>query len=395
MNYWKTLLILNLWATFSTGAALEGRSIIGEADEPPAQRSARMAWWREARFGMFIHWGVYSVLGGFYQDKPVNDYGAEWIMNRGRIPMADYQRVGNEFNPKYFDAEQWVQLAKDAGMRYIIITSKHHDGFALFPSQASNWNVRDATPWAKDPLAELAAACRKHSLRLGFYYSQAQDWNNGGSVADSDKWDPAQQHDMDDYIDKIAVPQIEEICSNYGPDVPAVLWWDHPTGMNRERAEKLYHAVQRLKPGIIMNDRLGGGFQGDTTTPEQHVPAQGYPNRDWETCMTINHTWGYRKSDNNWKSPESLIRTLCDIASKGGNLLLNVGPAGDGQIPRPQVERLESIGEWMRLHGEAIYGTTATPFKSLPWGRCTKKMSWCDQNWKGPCDQNWKSGVAV
>jgi alpha-L-fucosidase len=328
--------------------------------ETREQRDARMGWWREAKFGLFIHWGVYSVPAGFYQGKPVAGVG-EWIMNKGKIPMAEYQAFAKEFNPVKFDAEAWVKMARDAGMKYIVITSKHHDGFAMFCSQASRWDICDASPFGRDPLRELAAACRQHGIRLGFYYSQAQDWNNGGAAAGG-KWDPAQEHSMDDYIDRIAVPQVREILTNYGRDIPAVLWWDTPRDMNSERAEKLYRTVQELRPDIIQNNRLGGGFKGDTETPEQFIPPQGYPGRDWETCMTMNDTWGFKRDDNNWKSTETLIRNLCDIASKGGNYLLNVGPTSEGLIPQPSVERLAEIGKWMRVNGEAIYGTGATPF---------------------------------
>jgi alpha-L-fucosidase len=210
-------------------------------------------------------------------------------------------------------------------------------------------------------LAELAAACRKYGVRLGFYYSQAQDWNNGGSAIGG-KWDPAQQHDMDDYIDRIAVPQVKELLTNYGPDVPAVIWWDTPHDMNHERAKKLYDTVEALRPDIIMNNRLGGGYKGDTGTPEQQIPAQGLPGQDWETCMTINDTWGYKRDDHNWKSAATLIRNLCDIASKGGNYLLNVGPDSTGVIPKPEMERLAAVGQWMKVNGEAIYGSSATCF---------------------------------
>jgi alpha-L-fucosidase len=207
----------------------------------------------------------------------------------------------------------------------------------------------------------LADACRKHGLKLGFYYSQAQDWNNGGSAA-AGKWDSAQAHDMDDYIDKIAVPQVREILTRYGRDIPAVLWWDTPRDMNEERAGKLYKVVEELRPDIIQNNRLGGGYKGDTETPEQHIPPQGYPGRDWETCMTMNRTWGFKSDDHDWKSTETLIRNLCDIASKGGNYLLNVGPTAEGEIPQPSIERLKQVGAWMKVNGEAIYGTSATMF---------------------------------
>jgi alpha-L-fucosidase len=318
-----------------------------------------MEWWREAKFGMFIHWGVYSVPAGFYKDKAVPGIG-EWIMNRGKIPMAEYQTYAKEFNPVKFNAEEWVKLAKAAGQKYIIITSKHHDGFAMFDSKANDWNIMKATPFKRDPLKELAAACKKEGIKLGFYYSQAQDWNNGGS-ANGGKWDKAQERDMDDYIDKVAVPQVKEILSNYGK-FPAVLWWDTPTGMNTNRAKKLFDVAQKLKPDLIQNNRLGGGFTGDTETPEQTIPAQGFPGRDWETCMTMNDTWGFKKDDHNWKSTETLIRNLCDIASKGGNYLLNVGPTSEGLIPPESVQRLKEIGAWMKVNGEAIYGTSPTIF---------------------------------
>ncbi len=341
------------------------------ADETPAQRDARMAWWRAARFGMFIHWGVYSVPAGTYKGEQIKGIG-EWIMLRGKIPVAEYRAYAKEFNPVKFNADEWVRLARDAGMKYIVITSKHHDGFAMFDSKASDWNIVRGSPFGRDPLQELAAACRKYGLKLGFYYSQAQDWINGGSAWES-KWDPAQERSMDDYIDKIAVPQVKEILTRYG-EFPAVLWWDTPRDMNQERAEKLLPLL-RLKPGIIHNNRLGGGYTGDTETPEQFIPATGYPGRDWETCMTMNDTWGFKSYDHDWKSTATLIRNLVDIASKGGNYLLNVGPTSEGLIPAPSVERLHEIGQWMKANGAAIYDSTASPFKRLSWGRCTKKLA--------------------
>jgi alpha-L-fucosidase len=339
------------------------------ATETKPERDARMQWWREARFGMFIHWGVYSVPAGTYDGRRVDGIG-EWIMFNGKIPVARYREYAQQFNPVKYNPEQWVRLAKDAGMKYIVITSKHHDGFALFDSQASDWNVVKATPYGRDLLKPLAEACHKYGIKLGFYYSQAQDWNNKGGGVCGTHWDKAQDGDMNEYLRQVAVPQVREILSNYGPI--SVLWWDTPCGMTRESAELLLPLL-KLQPGIVHNNRLGGGYQGDTETPEQEIPATGIAGRDWETCMTMNDTWGYKSHDANWKSVDTLLRNLIDIASKGGNYLLNVGPTSEGLIPEPSVERLQAIARWMQTNGEAIHGTQASPFQTLPWGRCTQK----------------------
>ena len=358
-------------------------------------KDKRMEWWREARLGMFIHWGVYSVPAGTYKGQKINRIG-EWIMNRGKIPVSEYQQYAKEFNPVKFDAEACVMMAKNAGMKYIVITAKHHDGFAMFKSNASKWNIADATPYGKDILKQLAEACRKHGMKLGFYYSQAQDWNNPGGAAarkvtsegwanpdsakidayteaNSGHWDPAQTtKTMSQYIDDVAVPQVKELLTNYG-DV-AVLWWDTPTGMTDEYAEKI-NALLKLQPNIITNDRLKRpNFAGDYKTPEQRIPnLSELDGKDWETCMTMNETWGYKSYANNWKSLTTIIHNTVDIASKGGNYLLNVGPKPDGTFPQESIDLLKGMGDWMKVNGESIYSTTASPFGLFTWGRCTKK----------------------
>ncbi len=360
------VLVLSMLVSTQFSAAAEPND---DPQETKEQRDRRMAWWRDARFGMFIHWGLYAVPAGEWKGNP--NAGGEWIMQRQRIPVAEYAKLAEQFNPTKFDADAWVQLAKDAGMKYIVITSKHHDGFAMFETKASPFNIVDATPYGRDPMKDLAEACRKHGIKLGFYYSQAQDWHHPGGAAKNGHWDPAQDGDMTEYIRNVAVPQVREILTNYGPI--AVLWWDSAIDMTKERADLLL-PLQKLQPDIIVNNRLGYKYHGDTLTPEQFIPPTGYPDgRDWETCMTMNGNWGYAKHDQNWKSTETLIRNLADIASKGGNYLLNVGPTAEGVIPEPNVERLRAIGEWMKLNGESIYGTTASAFKRLPWGRCTQK----------------------
>ncbi|RKY04270.1 alpha-L-fucosidase [Candidatus Poribacteria bacterium] len=337
--------------------------------ETEEERNKRMRWWREAKFGMFIHWGVYAVLAGVYKGKQIPGIG-EWIMHRARIPVAEYKEYAKKFNPVKYDPEEWVLLARWAGMRYIVITSKHHDGFALFDSKVTDWDVVDATPYGRDLLKPLVEAARRHGMRIGFYYSQAQDWCHPGGAAAGGHWDEAQEGDMDKYIEEIAVPQVRELFTNYGPI--DIIWWDTPVDMTRERAEKFLPLLD-LQPHIIMNNRLGGGIEGDFGTPEQHIPEEGIPGKDWEVCMTMNDTWGYKSYDHNWKSTETLIRNLVDIASKGGNYLLNVGPTAEGLIPEPSVVRLREIGRWMSVYGESIYATTASPIGRPPWGRCTKK----------------------
>lgn len=358
--------------------------------------TGKLDWWHEAKFGMFIHWGVYSMYGGVYKGHQQARGDAAWIENRCKIPVAEYRANARQFNPINYNPEVWAKMAKDAGMKYLIITAKHHDGFALFDSKASDWNVVQATQYGKDLLKPLADACKKYGIKLGFYYSQAVDWTNPGASAarrlmkegwpnpDSTRidqytkehdghWDPVQlTSTFDEYIDRVAVPQVKELLTNYGN--VSILWWDYATQMKTVSGAEKLKSLLALQPGIITNDRLHPDFQGDTKTPEQAIPDRdAVDGLNWETCMTMNNSWGYKSYDKSWKSSEMLIRNLIKIAARGGNYLLNIGPKPDGTFPEECVERLKDIGNWMKVNGEAIYGTDASPFDVLPWGDCTKK----------------------
>lgn len=327
----------------------------------------KMQWWKEAKFGMFIHWGLYAVPSGKWEDK--TSYG-EWIMLSAKISRAEYAKLANKFNPTLFNAEHWVKLAKDAGQKYIVLTAKHHDGFALFKSN-DPYNVVDATPFKRDVVKEYAEACRKYGIKMGLYYSQAQDWYHpGGAVWNNKEWDSTHIADMNKYIDEVAVPQVKEILTNYS-DL-AVLWWDTPVGMTKAMGQKL-DAIVKQYPNLITNNRLGGGFGGDLETPEQFIPATGFPGRNWEVCMTLNGNWGYNAYDERWKGTKEVVQMLVDIVSKGGNFLLNVGPNPYGVIPEVCQNTLRETGDWLKLNGEALYGTEASPFPYLYWGRATRK----------------------
>ena len=349
------LLTINLFAQTPAVEGLKGPA--PGALPAPASQDAKMKWFHEAKFGLFIHWGLYSIPAGEWKGQPIAGIG-EWIMNRAKIPVTEYEQLTKQFNPVKFDAEAWVQMAEDAGMKYIVITSKHHDGFAMYHSAASKYNIYDATPFHRDPLKELAAACARHNIRFGFYYSQSQDWHEPNGAGNTWDFGPDDKKDYDQYLRGKAEPQVKELLMNYGPI--CLIWFDTARMMTGDRGPRFVDIVHTLQPATLIDGRLGvpGDYRsmGDNSIPNQVV--QG----DWEVPATLNHTWGFKKDDTDWKSPEDLTFKLVDIVSKGGNYLLNVGPTSEGVIPQASQDNLRAVGRWLKVNGESIYGAGPTPF---------------------------------
>lgn len=342
--------------------------LLGDAAEDARQK--RLEWWRQARFGMFIHWGIYSVPAGEWNGKPVDGLG-EWIMNRGKIPVNEYEEFAGRFNPVKFNADEWVAVAKNAGMKYIVITSKHHDGFAMFGSKVSGYNIVDATPFHRDPLKELAGACQRAGLRLGFYYSQTQDWHEPDGVGNDWDFRDESKKNFQKYYDEKVLPQVRELLTGYGPI--ALIWFDTPRNITKEQSRQLADLVHKLQPDCLVSGRVGHGL-GDYNSAGDNQISVGKVQREWETPVTLNDTWGFKRNDSNWKSPQVLIRQLATVASRGGNYLLNVGPTSEGVIPQPSVERLSTVGQWMKANGDSIYASSGDPFPyDLPWGVITTK----------------------
>jgi alpha-L-fucosidase len=344
----------------------DGAIRAGYEQRADARDDPRLAWFREARFGLFIHWGLYAIPAGVWQGETIPGIG-EWIMLRARIPVREYEQLARRFNPVSFDADAWAALARRAGQRYLVITAKHHDGFCMFASKLTEYNIVDATPFGRDPMRDLAAACQKHGVRLCFYYSHTQDWHHPDG--DGNDWDYDEvAKDFDSYVEQYVKAQVRELLTNYGP--VGLIWFDTPKRMTPDQSRSLVDLVHQLQPGCLVNGRTGNGLgdyaeTGDNIIPSAQVPA------DWETPATINDTWGYKRDDNNWKTPTDLIRKLVDIASKGGNYLLNIGPTAEGVIPQPSIDRLHAIGDWLQVNAEAVYGTSAGPIQVLDWCRST------------------------
>jgi alpha-L-fucosidase len=333
-----------------------------------ARTDPRLDWWRDAKFGLFIHWGLYAVPAGTWDGQKIPGIG-EWIMKRAQIPVAEYEQLTAQFNPVEFDADAWVKLAKAAGQRYIVITSKHHDGFCMYHSQVTDYNIVDATPFDRDPIAELAEACQRYGLRLGFYYSQTQDWHHPNG--DGNDWDYVEEEkDFDSYVETYVKPQVRELLTRYGP--VALIWFDTPKRMTEAQSRSLLDLVHELQPDCLVSGRVGNSLGDYTSARDNKIPPVAV-DTDFETPATINDTWGFKDYDHNWKSIEDMVRKLVDIASKGGNYLLNVGPTAEGLIPKASVGRLLGIGAWLDVNGESVYGTRPGPIQGLEWCRSTVK----------------------
>jgi alpha-L-fucosidase len=346
----------------------EGAIRVSSGQRPDARLDPRLNWWREARFGMFIHWGLYSILAGEWAGQAVPGIG-EWIMLRARIPVKEYEPLARQFNPVNFNAAEWVSLTKRAGQKYLVITSKHHDGFSIFDSRVTDYDIVDATPLRRDPIKELAEECQKQGIPLCFYYSQTQDWHHPDG--DGNDWDyDDSKKDFAGYLENYVKPQVRELLTNYGPI--GLIWFDTPKRITAEQSQSLVDFVHELQPACLVCGRVGNHLGDYASTRDNVIPSEML-GVDWETPATINDTWGYKKNDHNWKSPTDLIRKLVDVVSKGGNYLLNVGPTADGVIPQPSVDRLLAMGRWLEVNGESIYGTEAGPIQGLHWCRTTAK----------------------
>jgi len=362
----KKINYLLLLIAFIMQNSIEAQDIDSLANN--VKKNQNIEWFRDAKFGLFIHWGLYSKLAGNWKGKRYYGSG-EWIMNQAKIPAKEYEKVANDFNPINFNADEWVAIAKSAGIKYIVITAKHHEGFSMFDSKGTQFNIVDATPFKRDPMKELSIACRKAGIRFGFYYSQFLDWhepNGGGNNWDFDEKNKNYQK----YYQQKAIPQLKELLTNYGP--LGIIWFDQPGGLTKEQTKQMIDSLKLLQPKALFSSRVGqglGDYQdfGDSETPPTPI------NDAWEAIYTHNDSWGYIQHDMNFKSSKQIIQLLSTVASKGGNLMLNVGPDGNGNIPYYSVKFLRETGKWLEKNGESIYGTTYGFIPAQPWGVTTTK----------------------
>lgn len=331
-------------------------------------KDTKMPWFKEGKFGLFIHWGLYSLLGGVYKGETTRGV-AEWIMDTLQIPVSEYEKLAAEFNPVNFDADEIVRKAKEWGMKYIVFTSKHHEGFAMYDSKVSDYNVVKATPCHRDILKELQNACEKYDMKLGLYYSQAQDWHDpNGLAAGRDNSHKDYQH----YLDHKVKPQLRELLTNYGKI--ALIWFDTPLSTTKEQSRELFDTVKSIQPDCIVSGRIGNDLGEYMTTSDNFLPRLSYEG-DWELPATLNDTWGYKIGDENFKSPDEVIRLLLKVVSRGGNYLLNIGPDGTGAVPKGSLDVLNEVGKYVKENGEGIFGTKAMPYYpyELDWAELTRK----------------------
>jgi len=359
-----------------------GNAALAGWSETPEQHDARIRWWRDARFGMFIHWGLYSIPAGVWKDKVHAAGYSEWIMFGEKIPVKEYEGLAGKFNPVKFDAKAWTAIAKKAGMKYVVLTTKHHEGFSMFKSSLTPYNIVDATPFKRDVTRELADACREANIRFGCYYSIDRDWYRpqgpGNNYKQNNVWDypDSKPEDFDRYFEKFAKPQVEELLVNYRPDL---LWFDEIDMKTDAQVEGLYQAIRKLRPECVVNSRIKGcRFPAQIPPPHCDYITSGdneilekAPGFEWENPGSMNTSYGYNENDHDWVDAREIVFRLVDIVSKGGNYLLNVGPTSEGLIPQPSIDRLMEVGAWMETNGEAIYGTS--PWKvfqdRLPLGK--------------------------
>ena len=352
-----------------------------------AANEADIAAFREARFGMFIHWGLYAQLGGRWKDETM-DYIGEWIQSRYQIPNAEYTKLAKDFNPVKFDADEWARQAKDAGMEYVVFTTKHHEGFSMYATKVSDYNIVDATPFRRDVFGELAAACRRHGLKVGLYYSQNLDWhefdaadprenvggrrtalaNKGMPWGNSWDWPDATEKNLDRYLQAKVYPQLKELLTNYG-DI-FVIWFDCPNGMTPQQSKDLKDYVRSLQPHVLVSGRIGNGF-GDFDTPGDNQLLAGKSDFPLECPVTLNDTWGFKYDDHNWKTAYRVTCDLMATLSGNANFILNIGPRPDGRFPDASSDVLRELADWRRKTGVQIRGAKESPFaQTMPWGWC-------------------------
>lgn len=329
---------------------------------------ARDHWFKDAKYGLFIHWGIYSMLGGVYKGEKI-PYGAEWIMKNAEIPLQEYRKLAETFNPVDFDAEDIVGKAKKWGMKYIVFTAKHHDGFAMYHSEVSDYNIMN-TPFQRDPLKELAEECRKQGIILGIYYSQMQDWEDENGWGNEWDFKPDKEKDFEKYFYNKVKPQVKELLTNYGK--VGIMWFDTPYVMPVQLCEELRAYTKSLQPDCLVNGRIGYKLGDYRQMSDYEIPVLSFPG-DWETPMTLNDTWGYSRVDHNWKSAADVLYKLVDVVGKGGNLLLNIGPDEKGKVPEGSCKVLDEAGRWLDLNGESIYKCNLNmDFQyEISWGRVT------------------------